>query len=301
VQRDAYLVELVRLAGPRVGPSRDTGRRAYVARLVELAKGSPTATLPMDDVAAALATIKPRATEILDRLAGALAQRKRRLSPGQRAYLSALEATPDLLTPIAQQRSERAHMAAIAFFLDAKRAGAIATRCRAAFRDLVLDHRPADAHFDELDLSRATVQIEHDLGAAGRVDIAITSLTALVYIEGKVDAAEGQDQLKDYAAALAKHAGSRQPVLVYLTRRGASGPGKGVSCVHLTFNQLLDAWLPICVEQKGGVADYLATYLKTVAVELVRCVGHGGFDEWHLAHRRLALDYIERTTTEEEP
>jgi hypothetical protein len=144
---------------------------------------------------------------------------------------------------------------------------------------------------DPLDLSGAVITTERSLGQYGRVDVSIDGPKAIVFIEVKIDAAEGNQQLSRYGKALAQLVGERVSLLVFLTfdeKKIAAGGHR-----QITFRNLLRVWLPIAASSRSQNAAYLSMYLKTIA-QLYGVAASGEFDRWPLHTQRAALAFIER-------
>lgn len=298
MDRGEYLAAIGRLAVGLAGrdDSTDRPRAAFLAGLVQVATRLGTEENEAEPAATdAFICLRSAMQEIMWRAGGATWERRRVLGRTNRELLRVLEAELDLLGPIQQERVERAHSAAIAFFLDVHQYGEVARACRSAFKRLLVEGtaRGEDGDLpDELDLADVDVEAERQLGDLGRVDISLDGPNALVFVEVKVDAAEGAEQLTRYAKALDRLAGDRESLLVFLTLDGAPVGRTRRAHRHLTFTDILGAWLPIAASHPG--AGYLGMYLKTIASHLLRLAGPGEFDGWTLKVQRAALAFLER-------
>ena len=297
MDRGEYLRALAGF-GRKLGPSKsasDADRTQYVARIVGFAE-----KLQIEEQSAAEAgveafrrVLRPNAQDILWRVAGATLDRRRLLSAASREVLRVLEVEPDLLGPLGDARTELAHSSALAFFLDPARSGGVGGACLSSFVELVVRAGEQDADEELPDLTDARVTSERVLGRWGRVDVSIDGPRALIFVEVKVDAGEGPQQLSRYAKAMTELAGERESLLVFLTDNvGQTGQGDGHR--HVTFSDVLAVWLPIAAKTRSPEATYLAMYLKTIARHLRGIAGPGAFDQWDLHTQRAALDFIQR-------
>lgn len=230
--------------------------------------------------------VMARPDDLRRRLLGANVQRRRLLDAEQRKALDVLETTPDLLGPLGELRYEPSHSRLVARFLNFVAEPALAPALLRAF--LALIGMPIDAMPD--DPRDAVVDAERWL-PTGRIDISISLPKYLVFVEMKVDAEEGTDQLLRYSSALAASKGTRDALLVYLTRPGAAKSTSSAKHVHITLDSLLSSWLPFA-GAGNGPEEYLARYLKSLAL-LVRCGGSGRFDDWSITQQRAALDLVD--------
>jgi hypothetical protein len=84
-------------------------------------------------------------------------------------------------------------------------------------------------------------------------------------------------------------------VLVFLTARTREEQPSATSRphVHLTFQDLLLAWLPLGRIHRPGAVE-LRSYLKTVAVHLCDVAAQGPFEDWPLHVQRKCLDMLEQ-------
>lgn len=225
--------------------------------------------------------------DLRKRLLDANVARRRALPSHQERALRALEVWPDLLSPISDLRYEPSHSRLLAFQMNGNRNPKLARHLLRSFLELA-ECPPERLELEEL--SAAVVSAEAYL-STGRLDIRIESIRLLVYVEVKVDAVEGPEQLARYRAALD---GERQRtcILVFLTLPGAQGPHASLDCVHRTLEDLLLAWLPFA-NIDGEASGYLARYLKSIALILGR-TGRGSFEQWTFAEQRSALELVSR-------
>lgn len=230
--------------------------------------------------------VMARPEDLRRRLFGANFQRLRDLDREQRASLRTLEISPDLLSPLGELRYEPAHSRLLGYFLDRRRLPGLAEPLLEAMLDMI--EAPAEV-VDSDNVAAAEVSTEVVI-RGGRVDLEIKTETLLAFIEVKVDASEGPSQLQRYRTALDAKAGGRAKVLAFLTLPGAKGPPTGLSCVHITFAELLSRWLPLA-RSHDDASGYLARYLSSVA-RLLGYAGQGPFEKWTFADQRRALDFV---------
>jgi hypothetical protein len=217
------------------------------------------------------------------RMYGANAQRLREMSPAQRDWMRILEVAPDLLAPLSLLHYEPAHSRLISFLLDPRR-NEIGVALLKSF--LALSHCPENVVQVE-DLQDAKVTPEAQV-TEGRIDIKVETSKLLAYVEVKVHAQEGPDQLMRYRKALNRHS-DRVTHLVYLTLPDAPGPTRSIACEQVDFRELLRVWLPFAGAGSGGA--YLARYLKSLA-RILGCVGQGSWNDWTFAEQRSALQFV---------
>ena len=154
------------------------------------------------------------------------------------SHCSVLRPPPDLLAPLGESRAETSHSQIVSWLMrgDSEEA----RRCRRNFLRL----------FEvEDDAAGFQVDTELTLGSGGRVDLALSSSTHLLFVEMKVDAEEHGGQMDEYLQALHTLANStgRKARLGFLTLPGATAASISES-VHRTFLDLLGAWLPLVAE-----------------------------------------------------
>lgn len=262
----------------------------YLKRLVEFGVALGATPGPNDaDLQLFRERIMARPDDLRRRLLGANVQRRKCLEGRQRRALNVLDVAPDLLGPLGELRYEPSHSRLIARFMQARAEPSLAPALLRAFLTVVGAPTAAGA-----DAELAIVESERWL-PSGRVDISITLPKHLVFVEMKVDAEEGEEQLAGYRKDLDAFSNGRDTLLVYLTRPGAQDSVSGVDHVHVTLDQLLVSWLPFAGEGTGS-EGYLARYLKSVAL-VVRCAGHGTFDDWSITQQAAALDLVESITS----
>jgi hypothetical protein len=297
MDRAGYLEALRAFAGPLREPTvaPDPERDAYVARIVAMGSKlrASEGNEENDGVEAFRHVLMPNVRDIMWRVAGATLERRRQLGPESRDALRVLEVSPDLLGPLAYARTEVAHSRALSFFLDPAQSGDVGRECLAAFVELVARVGDRDADDEAPDVTGAHVMAERVVAPYGRVDVSIDAPKSLIFVEVKVDAAEGPSQLARYNKALAQLAMGREALLVFLTADDEQ-TGAGSDHRHVTFADVLRAWLPIAARTKKAQGTYLAMYLKTIARHLHRLADDGEFDAWRLPTQRAALAFIER-------
>ena len=127
----------------------------------------------------------------------------------------------------------------------------------------------------------------------GRVDVSIDAPKSLIFVEVKVDAAEGPSQLARYNKALAQLAMGRETLLVFLTADDEQ-TGAGSNHRHVTFTDVLRAWLPSPREPRKLRAPTWLCTSRPIARHLHRLADDGDFDAWRLPTQRAALAFIER-------
>ncbi|WP_437644358.1 PD-(D/E)XK nuclease family protein [Sorangium sp. So ce362] len=306
MNRQDYLDSLVTLAATLdvQAQSEDLLRRrqTYLGQLVALAKdlaaqhGPVPASPANTEIFERVIMASPK--DILWRVAGASVERRKALPSARRAMLGVLETRPDLLGPLGQAHVEVVHSALVAHFLDPRKSGDVGTACRAAFGTFLIhptSEEEEGAIPEALNFVGAEVRTERHLGKHGRVDISIESPRAVVLIEVKVDAAEGLQQVPDYAAALGELCaqGAREGILVFLTQDPEQRPSVKQAARHIIFRDLLRLWLPVAISGRTSEHMYLSMYLKTVAVHLYGLAEADTFDYWSLRTQRNALRFLE--------
>lgn len=234
--------------------------------------------------------IMSRPDDLRRRVLGENLLRKKALGAGQRRMLRNLDVVPDLLTPLGLLRSEVAHCKFLEHQLSDAEHPEIAAGTMRRLLELALDTVP----WSDADLASATVRAEVGVGLAGRVDLGIDIADKLlVFVEAKVDATEGEEQLARYRKALDQRLAGRTGCLVFLTLPDTPTPAYDFDFKHITFRDLLLAWLPFTLVDPNR---YLASYLKSVAV-LLEVAGRGEFDNWSFATQRAALELVTRSET----
>lgn len=223
--------------------------------------------------------ILPDPDALRRKIYGANILRVQRLDATRRRMLRALEVHPDLLSPLDDHRYEPSHSRLLGYFLSEDKSGGVGRRCLQAFlRVLNLDDSP-----------RHSVQTEYSVQGS-RVDVRIETTKHLIYLEMKIDAIEGDGQLAMYRKGLELEAGSKDPVMVFLTLPGAPIASSDTNVIHLQLDRLLRAWLALV---DGGPATYyLAQYLKSVALVL-GCASLGSLEDWPFSVQRQALTLVE--------
>jgi hypothetical protein len=305
--RSEYLERLLALgAGLRARPTQDAqARQQYISRLVEWGRSLTTQAEPVpatEQLANFCRLVMPNRQEILWRVTGATAQRRRALSAQGRTMLNALETCPDLLGTLERARDEVTHTKILAHFLDPSRSGGVGSACVKAFVDLILtsgSEEDMPALPDGLNLKDLNIRTERHLGKYGRVDLSLDSLQALVLVEVKIDALERPGQLSDYASALDELylSQKRHTMLIFLTRTPDQAPSIKRSAVHITFRDVLTAWLSVAISGRTEDHIFLSMYLKTIACHLYGLMAAGSFESWPLATQRRALQFLESEVT----
>jgi hypothetical protein len=276
-------------------------RRAFVESLIAFASG--LAPDVIDDGAngaelgAAFDLVRKNSQRLMRVIAGANALRFRELDPQNRAAIDALSSAGDLLGLSDQGRSETAHTALLARFLDTSPASPfpeLAGLCANKLEALLVESLPLiGIPYTELELAKAQSRAELGLVSGGRVDVALLGSRTVVYIEAKIDAAEGAGQLDEYGEALEASYPDHQRVLAFLTARSEQLSATQRPHVHITFRDILLAWLPVATSSLRGAVE-LRLYLKSIAVHLYAVAAAGPFSEWPLHTQRACLDLIEK-------
>ncbi|MBX3460926.1 MAG: PD-(D/E)XK nuclease family protein [Planctomycetes bacterium] len=226
--------------------------------------------------------VMARPEDIRRRMLGANVQRRRRLATLQRNALDALSVAPDLLSPLSELRYEPSHSRLIAWFMDPNRADSGGFELLQGFLGLCgcrLKHLPG-------------VEVKPELAIkGGRVDVCVSAPDLLVFVEIKLDALEGEGQLKKYRAALTAQAKGRATCLVFLPLVGGADTELSERPdTVLDATDLLAAWLPIAVQRRD---DYLLRYLKSLAL-VVGVAEEAAWDDWSFATQRAALDFAKQ-------
>jgi hypothetical protein len=223
---------------------------------------------------------------------GANILRRQRLDDKQRAWLRTLDVHPDLLSPLNELRYEPSYTRLLGYFLDQHRS--------------ILSPHLLDSFLQVVGVSIAPseygevrIECEYALPSdtAGRVDLVISTPSLLIYVENKVDSSAGPNQLTRYHKALENELGDRDGTLVYLTLPDHEPPDTKAPYKHITFDDVLVAWLPFAV---GTYPDcnYLARFLKSIAILLGRAAPRD-FEDWSFGTQRAALELIEEVSVDE--
>lgn len=289
---------LLQLApGSKLQPRLHLARWAsQLERMKSLAK-SPTRAAEVSNPAA-LALLRGSRRQILWKVLGAVHQERVALSGRARDYLRVLETTPDLLGPLGATRQEILHSQAIAWFLDVQRSGEVGRRCLAAFSTLVEDLEQGSSRgdiperFEVGDLPSVATEVY--VGSNERVDIVLQSARGIAFIEVKVDAEEGVRQLDRYGESLLAVTGAdKNRWLIFLTADPSAETATKYPHRHLSFGDLLRAWMPIAAEQTTPGHQFLRLYLKSVARHLLGIVDGDDFDRWSLARKWSAIRFVQ--------
>lgn len=251
---------------------------------------------PAESVGVEVALLESRVQNILWRVVGAQAVVRARLSLEHLRLLEVLEVTPDLMRPLRREREEFAYSCAVAWLLDPARSPRLGRPCLDAFVRLVYDNESEAMDGFVLQNTRiegdVSVKTEMVLDAENRVDIVIESTTHLLFVECKIDSEEGRDQLSRYDRALRTRTGPRAGRLVYLTATETAPESARVSFRHITFRDLLIAWLPIAADATGTDAAFLRMFLKSIAQALYGLAGDHRIDKWPIPIQRASLKFL---------
>lgn len=287
-----YVKELASMWQART-PTAGLSPHDYVRELARLASSLKEPAAAEDGLDLFRQRVMARENDLRWRMLGANVQRRSLLNSVQRNALLSLEVEPDLLGPMGESRYEPIHTKLLAYHLDPVKGSELAPLLLKVLLAVVAEqcqeHGFAQPSYSPG--SEASVEPER-VTSKGRVDISISLPETLILIENKIDATEGPAQLDRYHDALGELRGKRQGLLVYLTLPGAKQPKSSIPYVHLTFRDVLHAWLPFAT-QVGGAADYLARYLKSIASGVLRLCRRGGFDRWSFREQRAILDLVE--------
>lgn len=211
--------------------------------------------------------------------------------------LDALSSAPDLLAPLGLQTSEVHHTQALAWCLDPDQNGALATSPVEAL--LALLHENGGGHRRNLNKLPASslqaVRPEHQLKTRRRIDIGLQFERGWLFIENKIESIEHSGQLAAYRGALDRleAAEGSVGVLVYLTADADDTP-RDTSAIHVTWQQLLGALLPIACRTDSPAHRYLASYLATVGRYVLDLTDEGPFETWTVGYQHSALDFVTR-------
>jgi len=273
----------------RVGLMRpDEARRMlYLQTLIQAGHALLAARADALDKFRRAVTTDPEAFRA--RVQAGIERRLAQLGPERRARLDVLGVEPDLMGPLDQVRAETLHTRVIAWALSPAR---LSHGLGTAPLRALLDRLSLGVRFhDGVDLDGVRAVPEHSVGSHGRVDIWLPLPGLEVLIEAKIDHFEGEGQVAGYRRAFP----SREVITVFLTLDGRpceSDP----NAVPLSFRDLLAAWIPVAASGRTGEHDYLARYLKTVAVEFCDLADEGGFQEWPWARQIRTLEFVEGTS-----
>lgn len=130
-----------------------------------------------------------------------------------------------------------------------------------------------DAFLREVEIEPAqfpdpvSVYTEHQLGTYGRIDVLITTVSAVLGVEVKLDAADQVRQLARYHAALSKARGV-EPVLVYLAKPGAEPSAASMDGMHES--QVAKLALATEHSKERSFARSLRTAVRECRAERVR-------------------------------
>lgn len=299
-----YFVVRLRLSAVTGGYKMN--KQEYILRLIELAKSLPVENQLssgeleiFDDL-----VMQDGGTRYLSALDAQIDQRVQALPDSRSRMLESLSVAPDLLSPIAQERTEVAHTRALAHFLDSRKFSFAAACARALLEPLVGD---IASHSESAKYVPTEVQAEHYIDAGNRADVFFRFGPWPVLIEAKIDAAEGPGQRLRYASWLLDIA-EESAVLIYLTPDGDptgddAGPlpdNVALKYISMSYEQLLRLWLPLVsipYEEKPTLshARYLARYLKTIAVHVCEppLAEEGSFSGWTPSTKFSCLDFVE--------
>ncbi len=246
------------------------------------------------------------ADRILLAAEGKVLQRLRELSPADLSSLEVLGSYFDLLGPIRRERDEVSYTHAIAFLMCPKRNGEIGEQCQRAFLSFVSEKSRDWSNLDAAEMvgkgetgSEAWTHLKERQGI--RVDVTLETVTSLIWIEAKVDSSEneasdGGTQLQTYQSRLRDIAATRNKscCLVFLTveEDAAKSSVVEVPFLHMTFKDLLLAWLPIAAKHDGPSGFYLRAFLKSVAVFLYSLGAVGPVEAWPLAIQMRVLNEL---------
>jgi hypothetical protein len=234
------------------------------------------------------------------RLRGVVAERVAALGTDQRRMLDALGLEPDLLAPLGRERSEVHYTQALAWAMDKERSDSLGPTLTESFLDLLhangAGHRRALNRLRSSPLERVTA--EHILPTGRRVDLALRFEAGWLFVENKVDSTENNGQLKAYRKHLDKLASKEDLtcVLAYLTANEDDEPPGKVNALHITWEQLLGAWLPLSVERDSHQHRYLRSFLASVARHVVDVADDGAFEDWAVGYQHSALDFLTRVS-----
>ncbi len=232
----------------------------------------------------------------LQSLDAPLEERRRKLEAQKLGRLAVLEGTPDLFGPVDYTRAETLHTRVVAWVLSPERNGALGVAPLRAFLELLATKTTAEIRPEWADeAANLSANPEWSVGDLGRVDVWLQLPDAIFAIEAKVDHVERADQVADYRRALqnAPAQGARFTVFLTLVSQVVSSDSEAI---HITFEDLLRAWLPVAAEGSSGEHQYLGAWLRTVAQRLTGTAGSGAFHTWPRAQRGRTLSLLEETS-----
>jgi hypothetical protein len=271
-------------------------QKQFVSEIVRLERSLPgeTGPSPVDLDAFRKRFMPNNGRSLMERIEGKLREEFSTLSPDAQSLVTALNVDPDLLSPLAETRSETSHTRAIAYFLSPRFPKA--RKCAEA----LLKALPAELHEPSAPTNEAPQgrsKAEFYLDESSRADVSVTFGAWHILIEGKIDAAEGVDQRDRYCSWLTKHVRfPKKPLLVYLTVGRMNDDFKPcIPYMNMTFGELFDAWLPL-VDNSDSQTLYFASYLKSVAMHLCEppCATPGEFNNWPPSSRAALLERVKR-------
>jgi len=138
----------------------------------------------------------------------------------------------------------------------------------------------------DLDCARVCVTTEKFLGGQGRLDIFIEiDGWGVVGIENKINAGEGDDQIKRYAEYLEEHYRRQNKVLLYLTKDGIAAKSAGAytnSYYRISYKEHILPWIEECLcetYQHVNINQALQQY-KNVLYQII--YGRSPMDEDHM-------------------
>lgn len=305
--RRAYVDAMVAYGGALLAPSperrdapvADVARARWLDQIVEYGRR-------LRGSAAAAPTGRPSGSGLDDfrrlfmaepdwlrrRLRDSLAERRAALSVEAERWLGVLETSPDLLEPMDFLRYEPIHTRLVAWCLRprARANGLTDAPLRALLGRLGASTSVRFPASDE-PLGPVVVVPEKTLGDFGRADIWVEMPDVVIVIEAKVDATERDGQVSDYRRAVERYTPGKQALPVYLTVDGDTSD-TDQDALPLSFQDLLELWLPIAVSADSDEHHYLRHYLASIARHMYGLAGEGTYDDWSPNERRLALNFL---------
>ena len=222
---------------------------------------------------------------------GRSARRRKELPPQRRRQLHVLGSELDIMGPLGRLRRETLHTQALAWVLTPKRR--------------FFDQLPANALRQRLsglleargelplDLTAELVTVDSEVSIpSGRVDLVLRTTVEEIFIELKVDAPEGKDQLGRYQNDLDARCQSSglRGVLVFVPVDADSEPSIDVPICSL--RGVLRDLLDISVRSDSPEHLYLRAYVKSLGM-VCGVATAGDFDSWSFSARAAALDFLE--------